>query len=133
MTSSHNPKTPDEIPSITRNVQSANLHDSSIYDLPPTYDRQIAHTADIKFINDRYVTPVTIEFVSSYSDNFVNIPVKHHKLFVALKLLDPSLSITINDTIISHSREIPMGVAYTETFQVITDKNPRFPRFFVHR
>ena len=128
MTSSHNPKTPDEISSITQNVQSANLHDSSIYDLPPTYDRQIAHTADIKFINDRYVTPV-----SSYSDNFVNIPVKHHKLFVALKLLDPSLSITINDTIVSHSREIPIGAAYTETFQVITDKNPRFPRFFVHR
>ena len=63
----------------------------------PTYERQIAHAAEIKFINDRYVTPVTIEFGSSDSDNSVNLPVKHRELFVALRLsthLSPSPSMT---------------------------------------
>ena len=57
---------------------------------------------------------------------------KYCKLFAALKLLDPSLSITINDTAINHPGELPISTAYTETFNVITDKKPRYPRFFVH-
>ena len=58
--------------------------------------------AEIIFINDRYIIPVTVEFGSSESDNSVNLPVKHRKLFAALKLLDPSLSITINNKAFSH-------------------------------
>ena len=78
----------------------------------------------MKFINNRYVTPVTIEFGSSILDNSVNLPVKHHKLFATRKLLDPFISITINHITINHPGEFPMGTTYIEKFKVITDKNP---------
>ena len=79
-----------------------------------------------------YVIPVTVQFGSSESDNSVKLPVKHRKLFAALKLLDSSLFITINDTAFNHPGEFSMGTAYTEHFDVIVDKKPRYPRFFVH-
>ena len=81
---------------------------------PRAYERQIAHVAEIKFINERYVTPVTAEFDSSESDNYVYLSVKHRKLFAALKLLDSTLSITISDTTINYLGEFPMGtITYT--------------------
>ena len=65
---------------------------------PPTYERQMIRTAKMRFINDHYVAPVIIEFDSSDSDNSVDIFMKHRKLFVAPKILDPSNSIIINNT-----------------------------------
>ena len=122
MNSPSNPVNPDEKPLKTQNGQSNKKSNSSIYDLPPIYDHQIAYAAEIKFINDRYVTPVTAKFGSSDSDNSVNLPMKHRKLFATLKLLDPSISITINDTTINHPGESPTGTAYTDTFDVINNK-----------
>ena len=84
----------------------------------------------MKFINNRYVTPVTIEFGSSILDNSVNLPVKHHTLFATRKLLDPFISITINDITINHPGEFPIGTTYTENFKVITPPSPA--HFFVH-
>ena len=55
-----NSKNPDENPPITQNYQSNKNSYSSSNDLPLTYDRQIAHAAEIKFVNDWYVTPVTV-------------------------------------------------------------------------
>ena len=78
----------------------------------------------MKFINDRYATPVAVEFGSSDSDNSVNRPVKHRTLFATLKLFDQSLSITINNTTISYPGEFPIDTAYTETFDTFTDKKP---------
>ena len=127
-----NPKNHDATSPSTQNDQIHQTPNSSTTDLPSTYDRKISHAAEVKFINDRYVTPVTVEFGSSDSDSSVNLPVKHRKLFAALKLLDPSLSITINNITYNHPGEFPMGTTYTENFDVIVDKKPRYPRFFVH-
>ena len=99
---------------------------------PTTYERHITHAAEIKFINDRYITSVTVEFGSSKSDNSVNFSVKHRKLFTVLTLLDPSLSITINDTTFNHPGEFSTGITYTEFFDVIVDKKLRYLCFFVH-
>ena len=82
----------------------------------------------MKCVKDRYVNPVTVKVGSSDSDNSVNLPVKHQKIFAALKVFDPSISITINDTTINHPVEFPMCTMYTYTFDVITDKKLRFPR-----
>ena len=127
-----NPKNHDATPSAIQNDQINQTTTSSTKDPPPTYDRKITHTAKIKFINDRYVTPVTVEFGSSDPDSSVNIPVKHRKLFAALKILDPFLSITINNTTFNHPGEFPMETSYTENFDVIVDKKPRYPRYFVY-
>ena len=99
---------------------------------PTTYERHITHAAEIKFINDRYITSVTVEFGSSKSDNSVNFSVKHRKLFTVLTLLDPSLSITINDTTFNHPGELSTDITYTENFDVIVDKKLRYLCFFVH-
>ena len=125
-----NSKNLDENPPITSNYQSNKKFYSSSNDIPLTYDRQIAHAAEIKLVNDLYVTPVTVEFVNPDSYNSVNLPVKHRKLFAVLKLLDSSISTTINDTPIIHSGQFPVSTVYTYTFDVITNKKPRFPRFF---
>ena len=127
-----NPKNHDATPSTIQNDQINQTTTFSTKDPPPTYDRRIAHAAEIKFINDRYVTPVTVEFSSSVSKKSVNLPVKHRKLFAALNILDPSLSITINNTTFNHPGEFLMGTSYTENFDIIVDKKPRYSRFFVH-
>ena len=100
----------------------------------PTFtnlERIIAHAAEVKFINNRYTTQITVEFGSSESENSINLPVKNRKIFLAIKLLDPSTSITIKDKVIANPKEFPMGTEYTEYFDVITDKKTKFPRFFV--
>ena len=38
----------------------------------------------------------------------------------------------MNDKVITNHVELHMGTAYTETFDVITDKNTKFPRILVH-
>ena len=99
---------------------------------PKVHSVLISHPSYVKFINDRYVTPATVELGSSESDNSVTLPTKHRKLFVALIIFDPSLCITINDSTFNHPGEFPMGTAYTENFDVIVDKKPCYPQFFVH-
>ena len=96
------------------------------------YEQLIAHAAKVKFINNRYTTPITVELGSSESENSVNLPVKHRNIFIAIKLLDPSTSITIKDKFITNPLEFPIGTEYTESFEVITDQKNEFPRFFVH-
>ena len=107
---------------------------------PPTftyYERLIAHVAEIKLTNNRYITTITVEFGSSESENSINLPVKHQNIFIAIKLLDPAASITIKDKVITKSQELPIGTAYTESFDVITDKKQippflRSPRHSLH-
>ena len=123
---------PTKIPQQPKITNPIKIPTTPSTTLPHIYERQITHTADINFINDRYTTPVTVALGSSELDKTVNLPVKHQKLFFALKILDPSLSTTINNTTINHPRELPMGTTYTEMFEVITDKQPRYPRIFVH-
>ena len=109
-----------------------------IYQPPPpqlafkNYKRLIAHAVEIKFINNRCTTPITVEFGSSDSENTVTLLVKHRTIFIAIKLFDPSASITIKDKVITNHVEFPIVIEYTETFDVITDQKTKFPRFFVH-
>ena len=126
-----NPKEPDSTPQLPKNGKILISTDST----PPSstkYERIIVHAAEVKFINNRYTIPITVEFGSSESENSVNLPVKHRKCFIAINLLDPSASIAIKDKVITNPQEFPMGTEYTECFDVITDKKTKFPRFFVH-
>ena len=131
MTLPSNLKDTDETLSAIQNDKFNKIPTDSTNDLSSIYEHHIAHAAEIKFINERCVTPVTVEFGSSESDNSVNFLAKQRISFTALNLLDPSLSITINDTAINRPGEFPMGTAYTETCNVINDKKPRYPRVFV--
>ena len=130
MISTLNPRNPDKTSPTTQNCKSSQNTYSLTHDIPLTYECQTSYTVEIKFINDRYVTPVTIELGSSDSDNYVNLHVNHHKPFAALKLLDPSISITINDTTINHPGVFSIKTTHTETFEVITDRKPKFLHLF---
>ena len=100
---------------------------------PPStnYERLIALASEVKFINNLYITPITVEFGSSQSENSVNLPIKHRNIFIATKLLDPSVSVTTKDKVITSPLEFPIGPEYIESFDVITDQNTKFRCFFV--
>ena len=128
MSANQNPKNADTIPQPSE----ANCH---YLPTPPqlafkNYKRLIAHAVEIKFINNRCTTPITVEFGSSDSENTVTLLVKHRTIFIAIKLFDPSASITIKDKVITNHVEFPIVIEYTETFDVITNQKTKFPRFF---
>ena len=118
LTSTPQPSGNDESPASNKTPQPASTN----------YERLIAHAEEVKFINNRYTTPITVEFGSSESENSVNLPVKHRKISIAIKLLDPSTSTTIKNKVITNPLEFPMGTEYTESFDVITDKK-KIPPF----
>ena len=68
-------------------------------DTEPNCERLIAHAVEVKFVNNCYTTLVIIEFDSSNSESTVNIPVKYCKIFAAIKLLDPSATITVGENL----------------------------------
>ena len=72
-----NPKNHDATPSAIQDDQINQTTTFSPKDPSPIYERRITHAAEIKFINDRYVTPITVKFGNSDSDRSVNLPVKH--------------------------------------------------------
>ena len=79
------------------------------------YNCDVAHTVEVKNENNRYTTPVNVEFGSTESDSTVNIASKHRKLFAAFKLLDPPMKIiTDDDTVIHHLKEFPMRADYMQ-------------------
>ena len=96
------------------------------------HNRDVAHAAEVNYENNRYITPLNIEFGSTESDSTIKIVLKHRKLFAAIKLLDPSAKIITNDdTVIHHPKDFPMGADYATKFTIINDRKARFPPFFV--
>ena len=96
-----------------------------------TYDCQIAHDTEIKFINNRYVTPVTVEFGNSDSDNSEYLHVKHRKylprsnssshLFPSHSMILPSI-ITESYQWVRHTQKLLM---------LLSTRNNDSPEFFV--
>ena len=129
MSSPRNPPQPDETPGPPKNGKIP----ISAYpnDTPNQYHHNcdVAHAAEVKYENNRYITPVNVEFDSTESDSTVNIASKHRKLFTVIKLLDPSAkNITDDDTVIHHPKEFPMGADRATKFTIINDRKARFPR-----
>ena len=100
MSASRNPKNTDSTPQSPKNRETF-ISNNSTPPSPTNYERIIAHAAEVKFINNCYVTPIIVEFGSSESEKSVNLPVKH-KQFIAIKILDPSASITTKDKVITN-------------------------------
>ena len=61
-------------------------------------DRMIKHATEIRFVKDRYTTPMIVEFSSPLKSgsNTIIIVSIHCKIFTAMKLLDSSLKIIIS-------------------------------------
>ena len=93
MNSPPNPKNPNATSPPTKNDDPTIIDTQLPKDPEPNRERLIVNTGEIKFVNNRYITLVAIEFGSSDSESTVNI--KNRKLFAAIKLLDPSATITI--------------------------------------
>ena len=87
MSSLRNPSQPDENPGPPENggMPISNIPN----DIPNQHyhNRDVAHTTAVNYENNRYITPVNVEFDSNESDSTVNITSKHHNLFSAIKLL----------------------------------------------
>ena len=66
------------------------------------HECHIAYAVEVKFPNNRYMTPITIKFDTIESKFTVNVTFKYCRIFAAIKIVDPSASIiTDNDTIIN--------------------------------
>ena len=130
MSSLRNPCQPNETPEPPKN---GGIPITNIPDNTPNqhyHNRDVAHAAEVKYENNRYITPVNVEFGSTELDSTVNISSKHRKLFTAIKLLDPSAKIiTDDDTVIHHPKEFSMRADYSTQFTIINDRKARFPRF----
>ena len=87
MSSLRNPYQPDETSEPPKNSVVP------IFDIPNDtsnqhyYNRDVIHAAEVKYENNRYITPVNVEFGSTESDSTVNIASKHRKLFATTKYL----------------------------------------------
>ena len=82
-------------------------------------DRMIKHATEIKFVKDRYITPIIVEFSSPLKsgNNTINIASIHCQIFTAMKLLDSSLKIITQDgRIIEHPKDFSTGNEYKKTF-----------------
>ena len=64
MSLSRNPKNIDETPQLPENGEIQKSSDSTS-PTPTNLERIIAHADEVKFINNRYTTPITVEFGSS--------------------------------------------------------------------
>ena len=132
MSSFRNPSQPDETqePPKSGGMPISDIPDDTYNQYYHNYD--VAQVAEVKYENNWYITPVNVEFGSTESDNTVNIASKHRKLFVVIKLIDPSAKIiTDDDTVIHHPKEFPMEADYATKFTIINDRKSCFPRFFV--
>ena len=82
-----------------------------------TYERLIAHATEVKFTKNSYITPITVGFGSSESENSVNLPVKYRKIFITIKFLISSTSIYQRHS--NHkSTRLPIGTECIESFDV---------------
>ena len=115
MSSLRNPSQPDETLGPPKNGGMP------ISDIPKDtpnqhyHNRDVAHAAAVKYENNRYITPVNVEFGSNDSESTMNIASKHRKLFAAIKILDPfAKMITDDDTVIQHPKEFLMWAEYAK-------------------
>ena len=78
-------------------------------------DRMIKHETEIKFVKDRYTTPMIVEFSSQLKsgNNTINIAFIHCKIYAAMKILDQSLKIIIQAVkIYEHPKDFPTRNEY---------------------
>ena len=79
-------------------------------------DRKIKHATEIKFVKDRYTTPMIVELSCPLKSgsNIINIASIHCKIFAATRLLDSSPKTTAQDgRIIEYLKDFPNGNDYT--------------------
>ena len=98
----HSDKTP--VPSKNGGIPISDIPDDTHNQ--HYHNRDVAHAVEVKYQNNRYTTPVNVEFGITESDNTVNFASKHCKLFAAIKILDLSVKIiTDDDTVIHHPQK----------------------------
>ena len=81
----------------------------------------IKHATEIKYVKDRYTTPMIVEFSSPLKsrNNTINIASIYCNIFAAMKILDPSLKlITQVGKIYEHPKDFPTGNDYRMFFQI---------------
>ena len=122
MTSSEDHPEDDSITSINDNLTNPNPYNTNMQ------DRMIKHATEIKFVKDRYTTPMIVEFSSllKSGSNTINIASIHCKILTAMKLLDSSLKIITQDgRIIEHPKKFPTGNEYKKHFPNTTEELDR--------
>ena len=99
----------DSITSVNDNLTKLNPYNTYIRDWI------IKQATEIKFVKDRYTTPMIVELSCPLKSgsNIINIASIHCKIFAATRLLDSSPKTTAQDgRIIEHPKDFPTGNDY---------------------
>ena len=92
-------------------------------------DHMIKHAIEIKFVKNRYTTPMIVEFSSPLSsgNNTINIAATHCKIFAAMEILNSNLKlITQVGKVYENPKNFPTGNDYTKPFPNTTEELDRY-------
>ena len=82
------------------------------------YQRWITHATTVLVANNRYTAICTLENRPTKDDSTITTPTVHHRIFDAIKQIDASAAIiSLNQTRITHSKDIPSGDEYKKIFK----------------
>ena len=127
MTLTHNKAKPGAAPSIVENFKTPQ---SDSRKPPPEqwfYNCDVTHVAEVNFVKNRYMTPVTIAFDTPKSKFIVNISSKYQHIFTTTKIFAPSTNIITNNNIIPKSfKRVQITPSNS---RLSTTVNPTSPRF----
>ena len=93
MSSGTSPATTKKLPNYVPPSEKLLLDSTGMTELSDSYECRVAHAESIKVVNNRYSTPVTLNFIAVTKERTVNIAQKYNIIFTAIKLRDPSATI----------------------------------------
>ena len=117
MNDSQPPSTATKTSEDDPNLNPTETNDSTMTEDSSTYARNVAHTASIKLVDNRYKIPVTLKFSLKAFETTININQKHVCIFAAIKLIDPSVKITFPNSNVQY---------HTKHFHVTKNKRTKF-------
>ena len=122
----------DDTTMLSKDDDSIEL-DSAISNVKPydndMRDRMIKYSTEMKFVKDRYITPVTVEFnlPLKSSDNTINIAPMHCNIFIVMRILDFSVKfITQDDKVFEHANDFSTENECKMNFLNTTEDFERF-------
>ena len=106
------------------------LENSKVNDDNTKLDRTLQLATPSVIVNKRITTPVTLELRITHGSSNLNVARAHRNIFISIKMKDPTLKITSNETVIDTELQFPDGNDYTNVFTKLI-KCPKTSRVYI--
>ena len=117
---------------MENDLQNDRINNNTESDVPTKTQRTIDIAIAVVRINKRFTTPVTLEIRPSNGASNLNVAQAHRNIFMALKLIEPTVNFITpgNITIDSHDDFSSEASNYTSMFNDFT-KCPKSSRVYI--